>query len=385
MMHEAAVAEQERTADTEIQNVLLAMAAGASRAPSGDNLQPWTFVVDLEQRCLEVWLNDRSDRSVLNSAQRMSRLGCGAALECAVCIAESAGWSTDVHWDGGPELRLARIALTDFDPSRADGTLERLVAARTTNRQCYDGATLPSQTLATIAAATPQRDGASVRWICDRAQMDALARLAMRADVLLYGERSMLRAFLDNVRFDLPPSAPADRGLSLGTLGASAFELLTLRFLKLTRGALFNCTPGPRIFARYSRRLIRSSSGLCVVSTHGAEPADIQGGRAMLRAWLALTAQGLAVQPMMAAVMMAHTLDSGAPELIQSIGLKKLRAFVADFRATLAELGVRGTPQFMLRFGNAPAAPVRSGRLPLSELLRTGAEPASIQGSTPSR
>ena len=353
--------------------VLLAMAAAASKAPSGDNLQPWTLRVDAESQCLEVWLEEHVDRSSLNSGQRMSRIACGASIECAVCSAHDYGWTTEVELVDHAQAErrcVARVYLREFNDKDAIGSSQRLIAARTTNRRLYDRAPVSADTLATLNCATPPCDGSSVHWIVERDCIDAFAQLVARADVMLFGEPSMRRAFLKNLRFDLPLNASAECGLPLGALGVSAFERLTLSSLRFTPDWLFNLTPAPRMFARYAGKLIRSSSGLCIVAADSSPHGELRAGRAMFRAWLELTAHGMAVQPMMSCIAMTQAIECGSPELIRALGLKKLRAFAADFRTALATLGIRGSPQFLMRFGYAPAPLCRAGRLPLSKVIR---------------
>jgi hypothetical protein len=365
---------------SKFKDVLQAMALAASRAPSGDNLQPWTFVIDVESQCLEVWLEVHQDQSSLNSGQRMSRISCGAAIECAVCAATDYGWSTDVEFAAGNDRpvaqldrqRVAQIFLRECGVCNEEtDSLRRLIASRTTNRALYDRSPVSGTSLAALQKAAPMLDCASAHWITEHDQIDILAKLAARSDVMLFGESSMRRAFLKNLRFDLPVDAVAEHGLALGTLDVSPFERLTLRALPFTPNWLFNLTPAPQMFARYAGRLIRSSSGLCVISVDDAAHADVRAGRAMLRAWLALTQQGMAVQPMMSCIAMTQAMECGSPELVQSLGLSKLRSFVADFRTALAMMGIRGSPQFLMRFGRAPAPAVRTGRLPLSTLIRS--------------
>ncbi len=357
-------------------DVLHAMAEAASRAPSGDNLQPWTFVIDAKSQCLEVWLETHSDPSSLNPGQRMSLIACGSAIECAACIADDYGWTTDVQLAAPCEvlpaerLPVARVYLRESVGRGPCRIFQRLIDARTTNRHLYDCSQVAADTLTTLLRETLQFGTASVCWITERNQINACARLAADADVMLFSEDSMRRAFLKNVRFDLPARAPAERGLPLGALEISAFERLTLRSLCFTPDWLFKLTPAPWLFARYASRLVRSASGLCIVSTLGARQAELSAGRAMLRAWLALTAQGMAVHPMMSGIAMTQAIESGSPELIRSLGLEKLRAYVTDFRATLAMLGVKGSPQFLMRFGRAAAPTARTCRMPLAALLR---------------
>jgi len=273
-----------------VQRVLQAVAMAASQAPSGDNLQPWAFRIDGEHRCLEIWLEERVDSSSLNSGQRMSRIACGAAIESAVCAAADHGWSTQVSLsdDAQPRerRRVARIVLSEYNDVPRDGSMQRLIAARTTNRRLYDGQPVSPDKLAELQRATPPLDGSCAHWITATDWINAFARLAARADAMLFGEASMRRAFLKNVRFDLPLRAQAERGLPLGALEVSFFERLTLRSLPFTPDYLFKFTPAPWMFARYSKKLIRSSSGLCVITVDGSAHHELRAGRAMLRAWL---------------------------------------------------------------------------------------------------
>ena len=94
------------------------------------------------------------------------------------------------------------------------------------------------------------------------------------------------------------------------------------------------------------------------------EATDLLVGRAMQRAWLALAAEGLAVQPMMSLLVLENVSEHGAPALVESLGRGKLAALRDGFRALVPEIaGWR--PAFLMRFGFAPAPSGRTGRLPL--------------------
>jgi hypothetical protein len=111
--------------------------------------------------------------------------------------------------------------------------------------------------------------------------------------------------------------------------------------------------------------LIESASGLClIVAPDGAEPTDVVVGRALERAWLALSAQKLAVQPMCSLIVLENILDHCADELVAALSEEKLNSFRREFRDLAPEIG-SGRPAFLFRFGFAPAPTGRTGRLPI--------------------
>ena len=72
-----------------LEGELEALVAAASRAPSGDNTQPWRFVVDRARGLVTIAVDPRRDPSPMNAGQRMARIACGAALENLVQAARA--------------------------------------------------------------------------------------------------------------------------------------------------------------------------------------------------------------------------------------------------------------------------------------------------------
>ena len=119
------------------------------------------------------------------------------------------------------------------------------------------------------------------------------------------------------------------------------------------------------VFAAKARGLVSSASGLClVVAPDLGEEKDLDVGRAMQRAWLTLTAEGLAVQPMMSLLVLENVWEHGDAALLDSLGRGRLAGLRREFRALVPEIGGR-RPAFLMRFGFAPAPSGRTGRLPL--------------------
>ena len=88
---------------------LESLVSAAVRAPSGDNLQPWRFILDPHKETISIHLDPTRDRSPINAGQRMSRIACGAALENLVRTAQRKDWQ--VFQDAPAIGALARIRL----------------------------------------------------------------------------------------------------------------------------------------------------------------------------------------------------------------------------------------------------------------------------------
>ncbi len=76
---------------------------------------------------------------------------------------------------------------------------------------------------------------------------------------------------------------------------------------------------------------------------------DLLVGRAMQRAWLALTKQGLAVQPMMSLLVLQNALEHGPSPLRQSLGTEKVVSLGKEFRDLVSYSLARLSPNFSCR------------------------------------
>lgn len=335
----------------------------AVRAPSGDNTQPWRFELDADGRCLRFFVDPTRDPSPMNSGQRMARIAVGAALENLLRTVRHNGCEVTLESDPEPALAAVRLDQPVAGTVRADP----LIARRVTNRRPYDGRPMPVEILAALTRHTPELLGVKTCWITDRQRLTELGALIGQADALMFGEPSMRNAFLSQVRFDAPANAPVEQGLPLGALEASLKDRLALRTMRHLPDWLLKVGGALRVFAAKARQLVESASGLCLVSApEGSdEQADLQVGRAMQRAWLELTAQGIAAQPMMSLAVLENLLDHASPSLAASLWEDRLQELRQQFRKMVPEAG-RDRLGFLLRIGWAAAPTARTGRILLT-------------------
>jgi nitroreductase len=322
--------------------------AAAVQAPSGDNTQPWRFAVDRLAGRITLLLDPARDPSPMNAGQRMARIALGAALENMLHTAGHYGWSVTVEPAAPPAYAVLHVTA-----GGEDRETPAAVVARVTNRRPYDGRPVAAETLAKLRQQTPPLEGVVTHWITGPERLAGLAGLVGRADALMFGEVSMRRAFLANVRFDVPAATPVEEGLPLAALELSALDRLGLRTLGRLPSAVLKWTGALGAFAAKARQLVRSASGLCLFAAPDRQAGtDFLVGRAVQRAWLALAAHGLAAQPMMSWPVLENVTEHGTPDAIAALGRDRLAMLFQEFRAALPELGA-GRPAFLLRFGSS--------------------------------
>jgi nitroreductase len=320
-------------------------------APSRDNLQPWRFVVDGET--VSFTMDHERDRSPANATGAMARVALGAAIECALLRAGRMGAIVRYH----TLPRSGALATITFSAPKRIPEPDKALLRRATNRHLYDGRPVDDATFAWLREATPALETTRTLWF-GRERVKTLGPILEEAEALIVGDTASREAALSAIRFDVRDREEVTHGLSVGCLELSAPERVTLDTLRRT--------PADRlaamgVFAKMgarARRQMESASGVCVVTATGDDPlVDVNVGRSMQRAWLAMTRRGLVAHPMsaVAALEAMNRADERAA------------AVVASVRAAFpsAERGSRVA--MLLRFGWAPEPTARVRRYPLVE------------------
>jgi hypothetical protein len=120
------------------------------------------------------------------------------------------------------------------------------------------------------------------------------------------------------------------------------------------------------------RRLVESASGICVITTPGAEPgSDVAVGRCMQRAWLALTRRGLVAQPMTAIASLETILELD-PSRVPLVERQRATALVESLRAAFPSVERGSRIGMLMRIGWAPPPTARVRRLALEDSLALG-------------
>lgn len=344
--------------------VLKTLVEAATRAPSGDNLQPWQFELDIENSRIIVHLDEKCDQSPLNAGQRMSRIALGAAVENIFQTASAADrkCELEIAADGSSiSVRLSELSETEI------GIPDRILD-RVTNRTFYNTDPIRATVIERIAQATPALLEVQTHWITERSEIDQVADLVESSDRMLFHIEKMRAAFLENVRFDCSSGESVEWGLSLDSLEVQGPERIAFRLLPKMPQWMFRLARVSHSIGKKSANLVRSSSGICLLtSSTDQEPQDdIHVGRALQRAWLTLTEFELSAQPMMSLLILSNSLRHDKESPVPAVFSSQISELLGRLKAFVSDEADR-TPVFLLRFGNADPPAARTRRIPVKE------------------
>ena len=319
--------------------------------------------MDDNAHSITIMVDETRDQSPMNAGQRMARISLGAAVENMVRTAEL-NFGTDsvllIDADNAVTIKILRCASDDLrdDP---------VIRERTTNRRLYDPRPVPVDIRRRLITHSAICNGIGLRWAFDRTDIGQLAELIGAADAMMFTNADNLRAFLANIRFDLSNVKSVDEGLSVASLELTQFQARSLNFMRKIPAALlwiFATT-----FKKNACTLVDRSSGLCVGVCAGNDPqTDIYVGREMQRAWLQMTALGLAVQPMMSLPVLDGIAHYGREKFANPREANRLADLLQRVKTC-----INADPShricFLLRFGFAPSPSGHSDRRSISRYV----------------
>jgi nitroreductase len=327
----------------------------ARTAPSRDNRQPWRFVLD--GNVVSFAVDPARDLSPMNAGDRMARLAVGAALESALLRAGRMGAVVKVLPPRAGALVTVSIGEAKRFPDPDKGFVRRA-----TSRRVYDARPLDDASVAALREATQPLETTRTHWF-GRERVRALGPIVEEVEAVFLGQARLREAALEALRFDVRDREEVAHGLSLGSLELTGPERIAMDALRRapTVGVV------AKLAAR-ERRLVESASGVCVVTTKGTDAmADVNAGRAMQRAWLALARRGMTAQPMSTVPCLDAMLEATDGIPFDPAQRERVSAASAAFRAAFPSVEKDARIAIWMRVGWGDAPAVRAGRRPLEE------------------
>jgi hypothetical protein len=339
------------------------VADAANRAPSGGNTQPWSF----EAAADELRFHLAPERSSgMDVRFRGSLVALGAASLNARVAAASIGrlGPLSVADDMVLDRPVAVLRLGDgTDPELA--ALRPSLYTRATNRHPHLASVEADVRDALTAQAA--REGGIVRWITDRDALAGCAEVMAEADRIRFLTPSLHHEMMSELR--RPELDPLETGIDLRTLELDPADRAKLDVARRADVmAQLAEWEGGGALGDSTRHLVGASDALVVVTVGGMTTADyVRGGAAVERMWLAAESAGVALHPVSPLFLFAEG-DEDVAALVD----ERHHGAVAELARRFRELaGVPTGEHFalVLRAGRAPQPSLRSGRLPLSQVL----------------
>ena len=279
------------------------VARSGAQAPSGDNLQPWSFRADGDT--LLVRHDPHRDRSLFNVRYAASFIALGAALENIMIAASADGYSAKIEYfpDSHDEEIIARVS---FESGASTDPLVTFVEKRCTNRKPYATGPIDPKILKRLTSASEQFRNVELLWIQEKARLKQLAKMVTCADRLIFENPHIHSHLFSTLRWSKDEIERTRDGLPIESLELGHAGSLAFRGLKnWSVVAFLNRFGFSKIVAHHSSLLMQRCSASGLISTPDTSPLSfLEAGRAFQRVWLQATKENLALQPMTAIIFL---------------------------------------------------------------------------------
>ena len=339
-------------------------------APSGDNAQPWRFVI-LDDYHVVIHGHDTREHCVYDLRGHASQLALGALLETISIAASRYGLRTVARARPGEPETHPKIDIQFInDPDIKPDPLLPYISQRATQRR-----PLSSRALSTserIALETAIGSGFHVRWLVDFPQRLRIARLLFRNGHLrltlpeAYATHKSIIDWEHDLSEDRIPATavgldPMAQRLMRWALASPA----RVDFLNhYAAGTLVPCLeldfiPGLACAAHF-----------IIFAERPPESLDdfLNAGRAVQRLWLTATRLNLQFQPEMTPLIFNSYVRNGVA-FTRNARSNRLAQKLSSRLADIAAPENIATAVFMGRIGAGAAPKARSVRLPLEKLM----------------
>ncbi|HET9641508.1 MAG TPA: hypothetical protein VFP46_01500 [Candidatus Paceibacterota bacterium] len=338
----------------------------ANQAPSGENCQPWHFVV--RGSTVEVHLLADRDRSAYSWGERASYLAIGAAIENLVIAASAEHYRAPVRYFPDPENRFHTATVTLVsEPSLAIDPLVPAIAERATNRKPYDKKPLSKADASALAGAAKEAD---LVLVAEREKIERLGRVGSTNEEIMLANHGLHRFFFDHVNWTKEEDEEKKIGFYIKTLELPPPARAMFRVMQHWPIMRALATLGMnRVVAVQNGATNASAAAIGAVLIDSIEPVDfIRAGRTVERVWLTATARGLSVQPLTGVLFFKLMIDGGDGAKIFSAAERSLVQKAYEEAAELVD--ARGKHiAFMFRVGKGDAPSARAIRFPLEQAV----------------
>jgi len=280
-------------------------------APSGDNAQPWRFVI----RRNEIHIFNISDRdlTLYNFRQRGAYLAHGAVIENIALAASDAGCRAGITLfpDDSDSNHVAIVALEN-EAIKKD-PLFAYIAERSTNRKPYRAEPLLKSEKSDILSASGDIGCGEIRLVEDRAKINFLAEAISLNERLILENRYIHDVLFTHIVWTEEEARERRAGMYVKTLELKPPEKVALKlFRNWSLLKVLNKLGASRLLPKQSARLYASSGAIgAIIMPDDSKRGYVMAGRVFQRMWLKATKAGLCVSPITVVAYLGKRIADG--------------------------------------------------------------------------
>ena len=281
-------------------------------APSGDNAQPWRFLV--HDNVVDIF-NVERDQTIFNFRSRGDYIAHGALIENMGIVGAEYGLRPGIKLfpEGVGKGPTARMSFEEGDIEK--DPLYEVLGKRATNRKPYKKKPLTEDQKKAFAAFNGGYGTARVVVVDDREKIDRIAH-SVNLNERLILENKTIRDFLFSIIRWTKKEEQKKPGMHIRTLELAPPQRLAFRMFK--NDAVVGVAKKlnfPKMMEKEGAQLYSASGAIGAIVMDDSAPEDfMQAGRLFERVWLTATATGFSMQPLAAIPYLAQRIKEGSAE-----------------------------------------------------------------------
>ena len=342
----------------------------AIMAPSGENAQPWKFVVHRQQDgvVIDVLVSDERAQSLYGWGNRASYVAIGSAVENMRVAAPSYGFSISISLfpKADNALLAARVSLARG--IAAHDPLAENINTRATNRKPYDGKTLSDAEIRMLQT-VGEAHGCALRIFTAREEIATLARIGSLNERIMLNNPTLHSFFFSHVNWTRAEDDEKKVGFFIDTLELPAPARVGFRVMRSwPRARFLNPLLGfNKLVAKQNAALYGTASAMGIVISKEESPLEaVQAGMSVERIWLAADSLGLSIQPLTGVLYWALRGRAGVHDGFSDAERGEIMRAYKDLDSIARLSG--GVSYFMFRIGHAPAPTARATRFAVDDV-----------------
>ncbi len=348
--------------DVSMQHIIRDILRLAIYAPSGDNLQPWKFIV--QGNTLFVCSVPERDQTLYNFAQRGSFVAHGALIENIAIVSPHFGYRAVIELFPLLEDPQCTAKVMFEKTGSTDNELLNFIKERTTNRKPHAKKILDAQVKEKLLECQKYADGATLILVEDHEKLKELGSALSLQDQLLLENFSIHEFIFQHIRWTEKEEHEKKSGLYFATLGLAGPPKIMFKAFQFWKIASLLAAIGfSKIIGIQMAKLYSESGAIGAIVIPGSTPKDfVNAGRLLQKVWLTCTRLGLAFQPITGIMFLGQML-SDTKEHKEIPHNQAIRIYDAWGEISTIFDTRNKTFGMIFRIGYAPEVDARSSRL----------------------
>jgi len=262
-------------------------------APSGDNSQPWRFIV--KANVISIFNQPEKDNPIFNYRQRGSLLAHGSLIENIVLLAREFGYKSQIVYlpDNANSNHTADIILDKTTP--VPQLLTKYIMLRATNRKRYDNQALSTHEINELLESN-QEESVKVLLLNDTKSKQTIGKSVSVNEVVMLENKELHDLFFNDVRWTKAQEQKHKTGLYLKTMELDLPKLVAFWLLQFWPINRFLIRLGiAKFIAKENAKIYKTAGAMVTLAIADKDVDFIRAGRTLQRLWLTACKLGLSI------------------------------------------------------------------------------------------